>query len=448
MDNYIVVGGGVAGLVSAIILKTENANINVFLIESESECGGLLRSIRDDSKYVFDYGAHVLSDTGNTDLDGLLYSNLNDEEWHKFKGLKPGNYFNNELYESSQMIPIHRLSVDDYKEALYQLLTNLDSDESESNKFIKYSISKYGCFITNKIFSPILEKLLGCNADKLHKDVLRLFGYSRVILGEDNMMKQLKKSPRLDDIIAYASHQDGVSELYNYYPKNGVGIGEWVKSLVKNAENIGVNILTGSAVTSIDMNGSSISSINVNDKTIECKHIIWSAPLYPLINNLSINYEVKYRPSFRKMMLYHFVFDAKFLTENHYIYCNDVNMKSFRITLYSNLDSDYPHARCTVEVFSDTDENNFEDICLELIKMNIVSSSAKILYKSSTFIGNGFPVYTSEFVDEFDRQQNFVLSNVNNITLVGKGSSGKFFMNEVLLDVYKKLKNETGFPPS
>ena len=69
----VVVGGGIAGILSSILLKKKFDQ--VYLLEKENKLGGLLSSYKSKEGFEFDYGSHFLRDTGVSELDEILYNN-------------------------------------------------------------------------------------------------------------------------------------------------------------------------------------------------------------------------------------------------------------------------------------------------------------------------------------------------------------------------------------
>jgi phytoene dehydrogenase-like protein len=59
--NCVVVGGGLCGLFSSIVLADKFEK--VYLVERDDECGGLLRSSADDRGIVYDQGTHIPEET-------------------------------------------------------------------------------------------------------------------------------------------------------------------------------------------------------------------------------------------------------------------------------------------------------------------------------------------------------------------------------------------------
>ena len=74
----IITGSGMAGIVRALLLKRKFEKVS--LIEKKSDLGGLLYSYKTDGG-EFDYGTHFLRDTGVSELDEILFGDMNPEKW-------------------------------------------------------------------------------------------------------------------------------------------------------------------------------------------------------------------------------------------------------------------------------------------------------------------------------------------------------------------------------
>ncbi|MDB4279403.1 FAD-dependent oxidoreductase [Paraglaciecola sp.] len=448
--NYTIVGGGIAGLLASILLKRHKPNISVCIIESEEECGGLLRSIKTPEGYEFDYGTHILGETGVEELDEIIMPEMPSEQWSSLPILKHGNFVNGYYYKLSQLIYANALPQGILEKSTYQMLAADASLAQKANNLEDYCQNTYGKVFTESLFSPLMKKLLNAELKDLHPNTLKLFGYERLIIGPGHMMRELKKTDRLNDILGFESYNEGVSSLNNYYPKKGKGIGLWIDMLLEKAQALGVDILTNTTINDISFTNNKIKQLtttNSEHTKLNVEKLIWTAPLFPLIHLAKLNFEPQYKPTICKIIILNFVFDRPFITHNFHVYCNDPAMQSFRITLYPNIveegetNGDY---RCTVEILShDNNEataqsiaDREEDILQELVTIGVVSEDALVTYRNTVFTKNGFPVYTNAFVNELERQRNCVTEQITNIKLLGKASAKSFFMADVLKEVF------------
>ncbi|MED4780396.1 NAD(P)-binding protein [Brevibacillus choshinensis] len=439
MEKVVVVGGGIAGLVASILL-TKSAN-QVYLIEREESCGGLLRSFQNEDGVNFDYGTHVLSETRIDELDAVLFEDMDERGWETFDILKPGNFFQGKLYDRNQLIYAPYLPEAVYYKGLTEILHTEPFEKPVENLSV-YTEKQYGKTFSNYIYRPLMKKLLGCDLEELHQDAHLLFGYARLIVANAHTSRELKKSPFFDGKLSFESFYEGISPMKKYYPKDRGGIGKWVKQLEEKAQQLGVNILTSRSVSSVQRNGNKISSVTLdNNLVLECDHLVWTLAPFTLLQAAQIKIDSQ-PPKFRNMTLHHFVFNKPFLVRNFFVYCNDVNYESFRITLYPNItktEITTAPFNCTVEVLSDKVEDLSqlnEKIYRELIDLGIVDESAEVIYQKAQNIDRGFPVYTNQFVEQNQFQKELIAQKMENISLLGKGNGVSFFMHEVLVEAF------------
>ena len=118
--TVIVVGSGIAGILSALLLKRKFGK--VYLIEQKDHLGGLLYSYKTEGG-EFDYGTHFLRDTGVSELDEILFEDMSSEKWLILGNLKAGNYFCSTLNEKSPFVDTRLLPEEMYHKWMMQLLS-------------------------------------------------------------------------------------------------------------------------------------------------------------------------------------------------------------------------------------------------------------------------------------------------------------------------------------
>ena len=111
-DPVAVVGGGLPGLVAALVLS-EKPGARVCVVESGKSVGGLYASMDYGANGRFDYGVHYLRETKVPQLDALLLGLLPRDEWEWNEGVRrdiSGSYVLGRLQKNSPFIDLRGLS--------------------------------------------------------------------------------------------------------------------------------------------------------------------------------------------------------------------------------------------------------------------------------------------------------------------------------------------------
>ena len=442
MKTAIVVGGGIGGILSALLLRRRFDT--VLLVERAPRLGGLLQTAREADGLAFDFGTHFAATTGCTDLDDLLFDFVNAEDWYEFDYLKAGNYFAGALNECGAFIDARRLPHDIYLAGLEQLLLAMPGNAPPAD-LQRQLTDTYGGVYTEQIFTPVLKKLFGTGPEHLATDAHLLFGMKRLMVLSAEAGRELKHSPRYDDRIAYHSPTEGVNGARVFYPRRG-GIGRWVDGLTDKLHAAGVEILTGRAVQHIDHVDGKVDAVTLDDgRYAHCDRLVWTVPPFLLAKAARIDAPMC-PPKIRHTSLFHFVFDRPFNTDLHYLYVYDPVYSTFRITLYPNVAGERHEGssgyHCTAEILSDGSEPL--DVLArrarqDLYDMGLVAKDSVCREVAREALPAGFPVLSSEFVGASRAQASFLADQFDNLHLLGKASGTSFFMNDVLREAYDTL---------
>ena len=178
-----------------------------------------------------------------------------------------------------------------------------------------------------------------------------------------------------------------------------------------------------------------------DDEEIVIDKLIWTLPssFLSFLTNLG---KKTSPPLFRKTGLFDFIFENPLNSLATYINVYDLDMYSGRVTLYQNL-SDVENYSCTVEVLADNDidlEGLIGKILFELTEMGIVSKKNNCIFKQFRPIKNGFPIFTKKFLEEQNELNSYCQNYFQNVSFIGRATSDVFFMKDVLIDTFQKLK--------
>lgn len=452
MSRCVVVGAGSVGILAAYLCSKKYDE--VILIEKNSNLGGLLSSFEmNGAKY--DYGTHIPGVTGNANIDEFLFGDEDEinSKFYKFPYLKSENYFKGEWNKKNTLLDVRKLESIDYYKGIVDLLEcpGLEGSEKTLAEFLEKSVGKV---FTEKAYKPVIEKLQGegVSLDALIPEVLRTFGLQRVIALTSEASKELKQIERLDSSLGYHSYDDHERDGFYYYPKGNNGIGKWMDYAIEKLKKSGVKILQGEEVAAIEHKNGIISNVVLkNDDSISIDHLVWTVPAFLAYKAAEIDFSSK-PPSFMNHILCHYEFDSPLLkSEPQYLLCWDPEFYSYRITLYPNITEDSDKQmknNLTVELLSGKLEQNEIDKMLdvvhaELIKLKVISTEAKLVESKLQNLGAGFPIFTTDFIQNVVEQAKTLNKSLNNFSLLGRASGRAFFINDLLRDTYTQLIDES-----
>lgn len=207
-----ILGGGLTGLTIASQLKNDFE-----ILEKNSDCGGLCRSLKEDG-FTFDYGgAHIIYSKDQSSVDFMLNS-LKDN-WHQGRR-------DNKIYYKGHFVKypfengLSDLPKEDNFECLYHYLKN---DYPPPSNFREWIYFTFGKGIAEKYLLPYNEKVW--NTDPAEMSLHWVDG--RV------------PKPPLEDVIKSAigiSTEGYTHQLNFFYPREG-GIQALIQGLEEKVEN-------------------------------------------------------------------------------------------------------------------------------------------------------------------------------------------------------------------
>ncbi|MGE7022752.1 FAD-dependent oxidoreductase [Solibacillus cecembensis] len=442
-ESIVIVGGGIVGIFSALYLKKKYSKV---VLVDKGILGGLLNSYNENGT-MFDFGTHIPMDVMNLEIDKILFDSISEENWEIFNDLKVANYFLGKLDTNTVYPDLRKFDEQVFYNSFHQLLVANGFDMNNDVNLKDYYSSKFGELISENVYRKIIYKFTGKNLEELHYKNSRLFDINRIVVGENTLTKKLKQIPEYDDVIAEVKYDTTNSIRKMYYPKNNKGIGLWIDNLRNKLLQSEVIIKEYNSLAAIENIDSQVKKIVLEDgEVIHTNHLVWSLPTSLLMKALRVNNNKEKRIEFRKTLLINYQFDRDFLVESHYINCLDNKFKSFRITLYPNLTQTLKEKEifnCTIELFLDNSEEMsdiyYEVVAEELLKMGVISVNHRVINRSFSVIGNGFPILNRKFMDEETERREFIENNYKNIVLVGKANIENFFMRDSLLDTYHQI---------
>ncbi|MCC4274510.1 NAD(P)-binding protein [Marinomonas communis] len=438
--DVVVIGAGVAGILAAILSVKKGKS--TLIVDPQTEAGGLLKTYSPNEKLHFDYGTHLLMETGIEELDNILLRDIN-ADWERFDYLNSGHFVNGQLDTDTPVLNSHSLSQELYFQGSYELIEKTGHRAQQYTNCAQQLEQRFGSTFFKTLFQPAIEKLFHTPTSNLIPNAQLLFGLNRVKAFDPVSTRSLKEHPELSDILAFHSHTEGKSGRLSFYPKKG-GIGQWIEQLINQYKQLGGKLKLGHKVEAIEVLSGKIESFIIEGQRVACKQVIWTAPLFPLLQMTGKLTTSGNPPEMLDSHLIHLLVDQAPQTSMFYFSNFDPKYDHFRTTLYTNLQGqpeDNKH-RVTVEVFGKGNKLEPEygaHILNELKRCTIFSQSTQLLGVFMQTQRNSFPIYTHSFVKQRDEHFQIAKEAFSNIQFFGKASGNLFFMNDVLLDVYQRI---------
>ena len=427
--KVVVVGSGIAGITAAYF-EAKKGN-SVTLIDSDERAGGLLKSDFANNRY-FDYGTHILTETGITQLDDFLFSNLNNNNCMVKDQINAANYFNKKMNSKNCYVDISSLSEQDYLKGCDELLAanNLDSESLEL-----FFINRFGKTIYKNIFKPVSEKYMGIDPSLLSAKAGVFFDLSRLLAFDESTTKRLTESKIYN---AKLGHHTRLKGIKKFYPREG-GMGGLIDLLMNKLKDVGVDIKLSTNIKGIVQENGRVVSL-VTEEEISTDKLVWTLPSSYLSFLSGLDRKAS-PPKFRNTGIYDFTFEKALNSEATFINVYDVEMLSGRVTLYQNLSQSNNYS-CTVEVLADDGielGDMIDTIQKELTEMGIVEKGNQCVFKHYRPIQNGFPILTIEFVEAQNEISEYCENYFQNVTFIGRSTGKVFFTSEVLVDTFNKI---------
>lgn len=471
---WVVVGGGIAGIVAALTLKEERPMDRVILIECLPHIGGLLRSFDYGQHGWFDYGAHVWHETRHPRLDNWVIDILPPHRWSKPDGFtreRPGMFVNGTLQTNGAFIDLRNLPEAQFRACMGDLVVHMNhcktttlSDPAPDNAY-EFALERFGPTITQTVMAPAIEKVFGRPLSEMHRLALIFFQLIKVTAFDPAIVHDVLHSQAWLSRIGYTDQRDLPAALTVgrrlFYPKHG-GMQTIMDALTRKLEAFGVEIWTQAAVTDIQTDGDRVVTLSVKDldqemsETVACQQLIWSAGVHPLAGLLGqTRPEDRFDPG-PKTVLVNLLVDTPppaQLNQLFYFYCMEPGFKTYRVVNYPAFCPDairpggYP---LTVECFIAPDQVHdkaaIEALAVdELRRMGVMSPQAQVTFAAVEVLAQGFPLPTMQNMDLTEtRRQRIVDLGLTNLTQIGiLSESDLFFQTPVMIDTVEKMLSLT-----
>jgi len=455
--NVVIVGGGISGLVAALLAARRNAR-NVFLVERESTVGGLLRSFDYGAFGHFDYGMHNMFETGVTELDAMLFDLLPRNEWQLLEGNRrdlAGLFYQGRLQRNSPY-PDLRMLTGERREACVsdffaQINAGIAIDQSSA---YTYARTRFGQWIADNVLGPSVEKQFGRPAEEMDVMATMLTTMNRVVIFDEPAICNLMKSDLLRERIAYPEQRNlplaWASGKKAYYPKR-YGMYRLVEALCQELAKMGVSILTSTQVKKLNTSNARVDSMVLDCAGIEREldhvhQLFWTAGLPSLAPLMGVNLKALPFDKPLKTVVVNILLNKPLNVDDlYYFYCYDHGHMTFRVTNFSGYcegakrAGGYPVA---VELLVSQERPDFSELEKyakdELDAFGVLQPDTEMLFVRAEPLAAGFPMPSLKNMSSLSVIRESIRSaNLTNLAMLGILSEERlFFQRDVLVHTF------------
>lgn len=460
--SHVIIGGGITGLLAAHVLAQRKDGRSVMVIESADNVGGLLRSFDYGEFGHFDHGTHIMAETGETQLDKLLFDCVPDGDWLILEGAKrdlAGIFFDGRLQLNSIYMDLRNLPTPILSGCVGDFMLNLGRHQSHQfHDASAYAISRFGESIANRAVIPSVEKLFGVEASKLDPMATMLTSMERVILFDETSSCDLMNSELMRDRIAYPEQRNlpshWASSKRSYYPK-GFGMHRFISGLRLTLQRLGVKIFTNASLQKIEVTKGQVSSLQILHEQEYLKignvaSCCWTvgAPQLTKLLGLKVS-PTGLDKALRTVVVNLLVDKAPATGDLYYFYCYDKGFKTFRVTNYSNYCGNAPRQGMfplSIELLVDSQLADdsvglLRTAITEIKALGVLDESAKITFSKVEVLANGFPMPTTRNLRYLDDVREAIQDcGLTNLYMLGIFSRPRlFFQRDIMIHTYRTL---------
>ena len=438
--QVVVVGGGVTGMTSALLLQESGAD--VVLIEKQPLIGGLARSFEYDN-FIFDVGPHRYHTENPNVVTFLERLMKNQSLWFPrcsevfFRGkyyswpLKPQNLL--QLPLPLALRASLDLAVNSYRK--------YDTDSFET-----YVLRQYGPTLYQNFFADYSQKFLGIHPRDTHTDWAKV-GINRAIIENDLQMQNLSQ------LLKTTLLQSGGDEAQFLYPKKGIH--QTWQIAARLFEQKGGRLVMGSGAR-LEAGKGRVSRVvaEATGESFDPSVVIWTAPITLATRQLDLP-----TPDLRYLglLLYNVCAECDVPRNYQWCYYGAKHLVFNRISIpkfFSPTTSPPGTTGLCVELTCMEGDERWHHaerltdwVVDDLVRVGMIPNRKAVSDVYVERIPDSYPIYHKEYPEELQKARN-ALSTFDNFHLAGR--TGMFWYNnmdhsiENAMQLCKRLLRDAG----
>lgn len=451
--TYVVVGGGLAGLIAAYKLSQKFPGADIRIVEKGDSVGGLLAGKLYDNGTYFDFGTHIFQETGCPELDEFVRSAVQSSELIEFpagKGDISGVVFNGQFSERSHFPSLlgSSLSGDVIQDILGHVASIEQLPELSRVAALTDEVkARFGQRYADDVLLPLLADMYQRPAEELSGFALLLPGLSRVICVDVDQWTENSDDPIFRALVAFPD-QRALPEHYlhtrkSFYSKT-LGSRSFVFGVAEMLERQGVKIQTSSNINLLDVNTGQLSYTDEDGQDIElqCDGIVIAIGAVGAARLLGVDLQAFGFDKPMRHRVVNYVLSSPVKSGVFYFYGLDPRVDFYRVTNYAAFLGDSNDCRLSVEVLGERGivDADLPAHLIEQLRDIGVLDDQTIVFSGLESLAAGFPVPTQRnMLAMIELAKHVEMMLPPNILLGGVGTQGGlFFQNEIIQDVYKR----------
>jgi protoporphyrinogen oxidase len=332
-QEYVVLGGGMSGIVAAHLLRGQGHR--VVLLETRPELGGVNSGLAWDG-YSLDFGCHLFGNESDVSTRVLL--ELMDGEVSPVD-VRFASVLNGQRTEGFELPNLESLGTAVADRILRELLEACAAPATKPENLEEWLIGRYGSTAAQALAS-CLRKVFPAEPAELAPEAAFATTFRRIRVVSDEVASLLKQLRVVDDRLAQGSaldpmrfYRDRVSLFSHrsFYPKTG-GMRGFVDRAEKRLRRSGVEIHTGASIRALTL-GDRPQVVTETHGQWAPDHIVWTLGLGRLEPWLGGTQSIASATVSVPMVLYYFAIDKSQETGMSYVNNFDAGSLVFRASV-------------------------------------------------------------------------------------------------------------------
>lgn len=452
-NRAVVVGGGVAGLISALVAAKKGADVTI--VEQAGRAGGLWYSeptTLQGETHLLDHGLRLPLTSGLPEWDREIFHNPRvDFDWLTFDGFPhEGAIFRDTFTNQSSCFDARLLGASENAAGLLDMIAALakrpNGDPKAYANDAEFITAQYGATYRDAIFAPVLRGFLKRELHELAAGVCRSIVPRRLIATDlaerDRLVSQQSE---LEGVLAhceYAALPRGMARKF-IYPKSG-HISGWIDALQKHLQDLGVTFVFNAGVKHVEQLPGSCARLRLSTgETLEADLVVWSLPLVFLAMmrpDLGLKPVI---PDFITLGVQHLKLDRPIPHPTQYILNYNTPPAFFRAILHGNITTSSTSIitfEQLLPIASDENADVSAVASLNALKSaGIVDSQTEILDQKRKLHRNFFPILSPQYA-AFNRDlADACAAAIPCLVVVGRAVNSALFLDGIIDDAVTKV---------